>query len=116
MLYWTNTQNAIPIIERSHLNGSQREIIVHSDLLQLNAFDLDVMEQMIYWAEDLRNGYFLIERSFVNGSGREEFYRGLGHFIASLTVCQCHRFFNLILVLHFVYVFIIGGRGLRILE
>ncbi len=88
MLYWTNTHNSLPTIERSHLNGSQREVIVHSDLLQLNAFDLDITEQMIYWAEDLRNGFFLIERSYVNGTGREEFYRGFGHFISSLTVCQ----------------------------
>ncbi|XP_046461769.1 protein cueball-like [Daphnia pulex] len=94
MLYWTNIHNSLPTIERSHLNGSQREVIVHSDLLQLHAFDLDIMEQMIYWAEDLRNGFFLIERSYVNGSGREEFYRGFGHFIASLTVGEDYVYWS----------------------
>ena len=88
MIYWTSIHDSIPTIERSLLDGSRREIIVHSDLLLPNAFDVDIMEQMIYWAEDLRNGYFLIERSYVNGTGREEFYRGVGHFIASLTVCR----------------------------
>ena len=86
MLYWTNIHDSRSTIERSFLNGNHREIIVNSDLLLPNAFDLDVMEQMIYWAEDLRNGYFRIERSYVNGTGRQEFYRAMGNFIVSLTV------------------------------
>ncbi|XP_046633899.1 protein cueball-like isoform X3 [Daphnia pulicaria] len=86
MLYWTNVHDSNPTIERSFLNGSHREIVLHSDLLLPNAFDLDIMEQMLYWAEDLHNGYFRIERSYVNGTGRQEFYRGMGSFIVSLTV------------------------------
>lgn len=77
-----------PTIERSHLDGSQREILIESDLLLPNALDLDVQEQMLYWADNHRNGYFRIERSFVNGSGRQEIHRGIGQFIISLTVHQ----------------------------
>jgi hypothetical protein len=73
MLYWTNILNSRPTIERSFLNGSHREILIETDLLQPILLDLDVMEQMLYWAESLRNGYFHIERSFVNGTGRETF-------------------------------------------
>jgi hypothetical protein len=93
MLYWTNVHDSNPTIERSFLNGSHREIVLHSDLLLPNAFDLDIMEQMLYWAEDLHNGYFRIERSYVNGTGRQEFYRGMGSFIVSLTVVQLNIHF-----------------------
>jgi hypothetical protein len=75
-----------PTIERSHLDGSQREILIEADLLLPNALDLDVHEQMLYWADTHRNGYFRIERSFVNGTGRQEIYRGIGQFVVSLTV------------------------------
>ena len=75
-----------PTIERSHLDGSQREILIKADLLLPNALDLDVREQMLYWADNHRNGYFRLERSFVNGTGRQEIYRGIGQFIISLTV------------------------------
>jgi hypothetical protein len=54
-----------------------------------NALDLDVLEQRLYWADNLREDdyhNFHIERSFVNGSGREKIYRGIGQFIVSLTV------------------------------
>lgn len=77
-----------PTIERSFLNGSHREILIKTDLLLPNALDLDVQEQMLYWADNHRKGYFHIERSFVNGTGRQEIYRGIGQFVVSLTVCK----------------------------
>lgn len=86
MLYWTNIHNYRPSIERSLINGNQREIIIYSDLLLPNAFDVDVVEQMIYWAEDLKDGHFRIQRSSVDGTGTEVFYHGIGNFIVSLTV------------------------------
>jgi sugar lactone lactonase YvrE len=79
-----------PTIERSHLDGSRREILIEDDLLLPNALDLDVPEQILYWADNHRNGYFRIERSFVNGTARQEVYRGIGQFIVSLTV-HSHR-------------------------
>ncbi len=75
-----------PTIERSHLDGRMREIIVQANLTLPHALDLDVKEQKLYWADNLRSGYFQIERSFVNGSGRELVYRGIGQFIVGLTV------------------------------
>ncbi|EFX80773.1 hypothetical protein DAPPUDRAFT_303924 [Daphnia pulex] len=86
MLYWTNIHNSRPTIERSFLNGSRREIVVETDLLLPNSLDLDVVEQRLYWAESLPNGYFHIERSFVNGTGRQEIYRGTGQFVVNLAV------------------------------
>ena len=91
MLYWTNIYKSRPTIERSFLNGSQREIqiLIQTDLFVPNALDLDVLEQRLYWADNLREDdyrNFHIERSFVNGSSREKLYRGMGQFIVSLTV------------------------------
>lgn len=86
MLYWTNIYNSRPVVERSFLNGSQRQILIETDLLRPILLALDVMEQRLYWAESLRNGYFHIMRSFVNGSERETIYRGLGQIVISLTV------------------------------
>ncbi|KAK4004950.1 hypothetical protein OUZ56_006677 [Daphnia magna] len=86
MLYWTNIHETRPTIERSFLNGSRREIVIETDLLLPNSLDLDVLEQKLYWVESLPSGYFHIERSFVNGTNREEIYRGIGQFVISLAV------------------------------
>lgn len=89
MLYWTNVYKSRPTIERSFLNGSKREIIIQTDLFVPNALDLDVLDQRLYWADNLREGdyrTFNIERSFVNGTGRQKIYRGIGQFVVSLTV------------------------------
>ncbi|XP_057372389.1 protein cueball-like [Daphnia carinata] len=85
-LYWTNRYMSHPTIERSFLNGSHREVLIKTDLLLPNALDLDVQEQMLYWADNHRKGYFSIERSFVNGTGKQEIYRGIGQFVVSLAV------------------------------
>lgn len=86
MLYWTNIHETRPTIERSFLNGSRREIVIETDLLLPNSLDLDVLEQKLYWVESLPSGYFHIQRSFVNGTNREEIYRGIGQFVISLAV------------------------------
>lgn len=86
MLYWSNIHDEHPSIERSYLNGTQREFLIYSDLLLPNAFDVDIVEQMLYWAEDLQNGHFRIQRSSVDGTGSQVFYQGVGNFIVSLTV------------------------------
>jgi hypothetical protein len=36
-----------PTIERSHLDGSLREILIEDDLLLPNALDLDVTEKIL---------------------------------------------------------------------
>ncbi|KAI9561087.1 hypothetical protein GHT06_012043 [Daphnia sinensis] len=89
MLYWTNVYKSRPTIERSFLNGSQREILIQTDLFVPNALDLDVLDQRLYWADNLREDdyrTFNIERSFVNGTGRQKIYRGISQFVVSLTV------------------------------
>ncbi|XP_057372397.1 protein cueball-like [Daphnia carinata] len=89
MLYWTNVYKSRPTIERSFHDGSQREILIQTDLFVPNALDLDVLEQRLYWADNLRQDdyrTFSIERSFVNGTGRQKIYSGISQFVVSLTV------------------------------
>ena len=82
-----------PTIERSNLNGTDRQVLVQTNLLP-QALDLDVLDQRLYWADNIRNGYFLIERSYVNGKGRQLLYRGIGQFVVSLAVRQFQFFFQ----------------------
>ena len=91
MLFWTNWNIDRPTIERSHLNGSHREVIVQKGLFMPHGLGLDVNQQMIYWANNLRHGTFQIERSRFDGSRRQLMYEGKGHemrgqFIFGLTV------------------------------
>ena len=39
-MHWTNRYKSHPTIERSHLDGSQREILIKDDFLLPNALDL----------------------------------------------------------------------------
>lgn len=87
-----------PTIERSYLNGTQRRILIQTDLLLPHALDLDVLDQRLYWVDNLRSGYFHIERSFVNGSERQLIYRGIGQFVVSLAVSPDCRLINNILI------------------
>lgn len=96
MLYWTNWNIERPSIERSHLNGSYREVIVQNGLFMPHGLGLDVSQQMIYWANNLRHGTFQIERSLVDGSERQLIYEGKGHelrgqFIFGLTARDSHQ-------------------------
>ena len=80
MLYWTNWNLNRPTIECSHLDGSNR-VIVHRNLTMPHGLGLDVEEQKIYWADNLRSGSLRIESSFVNGSQRQTIYEGKYLFI-----------------------------------
>lgn len=86
MIYWTNWNIDRPTIERSSLNGSGREIVVQRDLIMPHGLGLDIERQTIYWANNLRFGSFVIERSRVDGSDRQRIYEGKGQFIFGLTV------------------------------
>lgn len=91
MLYWTNWNLNRPTIERSYLNGSNREIIVKDGLTMPHGLGLDAEEQKIYWANNMRSGSLRIESSFIDGSQRKTIYEGRGHemrgqFVYGLTV------------------------------
>lgn len=95
-----------PTIERSRLDGTQRDIIVSKDLLMPHGLGLDIAEQKIYWANNLRLSSFQIERSFVDGSNRELVYHGKSHegkgqFIYGLTVLTCELVIDDCLILNF---------------
>ncbi|KAF7274916.1 hypothetical protein GWI33_012422 [Rhynchophorus ferrugineus] len=75
-IYWTNSDVNHPSIERSFLNGSNRETIVDSDLIIPAGIAIDYKKQRIYWA-DMREGiYYRIDSCDMNGNSREIVYEG----------------------------------------
>jgi len=89
MLYWSNWNQKHPTIERSHMNGSQREIIVEEDLNMPHALALDAKEQKLYWVSNGKHfNSFHIERSYVDGSERQLVYAGTKQYVFSMTVSE----------------------------
>lgn len=70
-LYWTNCNLSKPSIERSSLDGSNREVIVYMDLFQPQGITIDQGRRRIYWT-DVREGFdFALESAGLNGEDRK---------------------------------------------
>lgn len=70
-LYWTNCNLSKPSIERSILDGSNREVIVNTDLFQPQGITVDQGRRRIYWT-DVREGLdFRLESAGLNGEDRK---------------------------------------------
>ena len=91
MLYWTNWHDDHPTIERSFMNGSERQVLIREELHKPSGITLDLTERKIYWADNLRYGAFRIERSNLDGSRREIVYSGVNQFLFGLTVMTIHE-------------------------
>lgn len=75
-IYWTNSDIYHPTIERALLNGSNREVLIDSDLRQLTGIAIDYRSRRLYWA-DMREGiYYRIDSSNLDGKEREIVYEG----------------------------------------
>lgn len=65
-LYWSDWGEH-PYIERSYLDGSQRQIIVQVDLGFPNGLTIDYKERRLYWTDALKDR---IDTSDLNGQHR----------------------------------------------
>ncbi|CAG9770679.1 unnamed protein product [Ceutorhynchus assimilis] len=75
-IYWTNSDTYHPTIERAFLNGSNREILIDSDLRIVSGIAIDYKSQRLYWA-DMREGiYYRIESANLDGGEREIIFEG----------------------------------------
>lgn len=70
-IYWANSNNTSPSIERSNLDGSNRTIVIEENLYEPVAVTIDHAEQKLYWVDDVEGIHFKIERSNLDGSTRE---------------------------------------------
>ncbi|XP_076088432.1 low-density lipoprotein receptor-related protein 2-like [Mytilus galloprovincialis] len=88
-LFWTDWGRS-PKIERATMAGNQRKVIVSTDLGWPNGLSVDYDEDMIYWADALRDR---IERSTLDGRYREVIVQSTVHPF-SMTVFGHHVYWT----------------------
>lgn len=75
-IYWTNSFISRPTIERSFLNGSNREVIIDTDLKMPSGIAIDYRNNRLYWVDMGEGIYNKIESSRLDGKEREMVYNG----------------------------------------
>ncbi|XP_069701368.1 protein cueball isoform X2 [Periplaneta americana] len=78
-VYWTNSFHLFPTIERSLLDGSQREIIINKGLFQPMGIAVDTVGAKLYWSDDQAGIYYNIKRANLDGSNPETIKHGTHH-------------------------------------
>ncbi|KAL1518084.1 hypothetical protein ABEB36_001763 [Hypothenemus hampei] len=76
-IYWTNREIPRPTIERAFLNGSNREVLIDSDLSQPSGITIDHKTHRIYWADKREGIDFRIDSADLDGNKREIVYEGV---------------------------------------
>jgi len=77
-LYWTNCGSRASI-ERSLLDGSERETMAYTDDGKPYAIIVDQKTDRLYWAEELPGVQYKIESVDLNGKDRRIFFEGYNH-------------------------------------
>lgn len=70
-IYWVNSNNTNPSIEKSNLDGSNRVTVIKEDLYEPLAVAIDHSNKKLYWIDDAEGLRIKIERSNLDGSERE---------------------------------------------
>lgn len=78
-MYWTNCNHLNATIERSLLNGSERQILIHKELFQPLAIAVDVEQNRLYWGDEREGIYYSIGSSDLDGNSRETLIHGTHH-------------------------------------
>jgi len=78
-LYWTNIYHLNATIERSRLDGTDRQVIVHENLFQPLGIAVDMEQDLLYWTNEREGLYYSIESSDLNGGSRKTLIQGTHH-------------------------------------
>lgn len=70
-IYWINSHENNPSIERAHLVNKETEILVDTDIRMPMGLTIDPIEQRIYWTDLLEGIYYKIESVDFNGEDRK---------------------------------------------
>lgn len=70
-LYWTNTNWDKPTIERSNLDGSEREVLISGNVDMPQDISIDQANDKIYWADVGSGIYYRIESANLDGTNRK---------------------------------------------
>nr|XP_049706836.1 protein cueball [Helicoverpa armigera] len=87
-IYWTNTNTTKPTIERARFNGSEREVVVDTNMFMPVALTIDQQTRKLYWADDREGIHYSIESSDLNGQDRKTLLLGIHHQPNALTVSK----------------------------
>ncbi|XP_076302781.1 protein cueball-like [Lasioglossum baleicum] len=70
-IYWVNSNDTNPSIERSNLDGSNRMTVIKDNLYEPLAVTIDHVNEKLYWIDDVEGIRMKIERSNLDGTDRE---------------------------------------------
>ncbi|XP_045450930.1 protein cueball [Melitaea cinxia] len=87
-IYWTNTNITKPTIERARFDGSERSVVVDSDIHMPVSIAIDQQTRRLYWADDKEGIHYSIESSDLNGKDRKRILVGTYHQPNALTVSK----------------------------
>ncbi|XP_028168544.1 protein cueball-like [Ostrinia furnacalis] len=87
-VYWTSILHPMASIERSKFDGSEREVIVHTDLYMPVGLAIDQRTKRLYWADEKEGERFSIESSNLEGEDRQILLNGAHQRLNTLTVSK----------------------------
>ncbi|CAG4946883.1 unnamed protein product [Parnassius apollo] len=87
-IYWTNTNITKPTIERARFDGTERTVIVNTDIYMLVSIAVDQNTKKLYWADDREGIHYSIESSDLDGNDRKKLLVGTYHMPNSITVSK----------------------------
>ncbi|XP_064073317.1 protein cueball isoform X2 [Vanessa tameamea] len=87
-IYWTNTNITKPTIERARFDGSERKIIVDTNIHMPVSIAIDQKTKRLYWADDKEGIHYSIESSDLEGKDRKTRLVGTYHQPNALTVSK----------------------------
>ncbi|XP_050351555.1 protein cueball isoform X2 [Nymphalis io] len=87
-IYWTNTNITKPTIERARFDGSERKIIVDTNIHMPVSIAIDQRTKRLYWADDKEGIHYSIESSDLEGKDRKTRLVGTYHQPNALTVSK----------------------------
>ncbi|XP_072947667.1 protein cueball isoform X2 [Epargyreus clarus] len=85
-IYWTNINISKPTIEMARFDGSDRRVIVNTNIDRPISLALDQRTKRLYWADDKLGIYYTIESSDLEGKDRKTLLHGSYHEPNVLTV------------------------------
>ncbi|KAJ2943623.1 hypothetical protein O0L34_g16734 [Tuta absoluta] len=87
-IYWTNINISHPTIERARIDGTDRKVIVNSDIFMPISVVVDQQMKKIFWADDREGIHYSIESSDLDGQSRRTIVKGTLHRPNALAVSK----------------------------
>ncbi|KAL4711450.1 hypothetical protein ACJJTC_005574 [Scirpophaga incertulas] len=87
-IYWTNTNITRPSIERSRFDGTERQIIVNTNIFMPVTIGIDQKTKRLYWADDKEGIHYSIESANLEGNDRQTLTVGTNHQPNALTISK----------------------------